>query len=156
MSSSLRDQIRKRQPFDSPEQEAFLNLLRTTDWLIRDVELVLKPARLSSTQYNVLRILRGAGEALSCGEIAARMITREPDMTRLLDRLEKRGLIARARDTEDRRIVHTHITAQGLELLAVLDDPVRNMHRQQLDHLGETKLGQLSRLLEEARERKQP
>jgi DNA-binding MarR family transcriptional regulator len=151
---NLRHEIGKRRPFDSAEQEAFLNLQRTADVLMRDVERMLKPAALSATQYNVLRILRGAGAAMACGEIAGRMITREPDMTRLLDRLEKRELVVRCRDTKDRRVVHTRITDQGLSLLHQLDKPVQDLHREQLAHLDESKLQQLSRLLEAARQRK--
>src|SRR5579872_5783638 len=88
---------------DFPEERAFLDLLRTTDMLSRSLSQVLKAEDLSATQYNVLRILRGAPEGLPCGEIASRMITRDPDVTRLLDRLEKRELISRCRETEDRR-----------------------------------------------------
>ena len=98
-----------------PEEMAFLDLLRTTDMLSRGLIPVLKTEDLSSTQYNVLRILRGAPEGLACGEIASRMITRDPDVTRLLDRLEKRGLISRCRETKDRRTVMTRITPGGLE-----------------------------------------
>ena len=94
---------------------AFLDLLRTTDILSRRLIPVLKSEDLSSTQYNVLRILRGAPAGLACGEIAGRMITRDPDVTRLLDRLEKRGLISRSRETKDRRTVMTRITSGGLE-----------------------------------------
>jgi len=126
----------------------------TGDLLARRLEPVLKAAEISPTQYNVLRILRGAGDALACGEIADRMITREPDMTRLLDRLEKRRLITRARQQADRRVVATRITPKGLELLESLDAPVIQMHKRQLGHLGQAKLRQLIELLEEARSRK--
>src|ERR1700693_5988005 len=104
----------------SPEETAFLDLLRTTDMLSRGLVQVLKTEDLSSTQYNVLRILRGAPEGLPCGEIANRMITRDPDVTRLLDRLEKRGLISRCRETKDRRTVRVRITEDGLKLLTRL------------------------------------
>src|SRR5215469_10930744 len=130
-----------------PEEAAFLDLLRTTDLLSRGPAQVIKSEDLSATQYNVLRILRGAPEGLACGEIGNRMITRDPDITRLLDRLEKRGLIARARDTKDRRMVLTRITAEGLKLLARLDEPVQEAHRRQLGHLGRERLKQLSELL---------
>src|SRR5215213_3270860 len=116
-----------------------LNLARTADVLQRDMAEVMKPWNLSPTQYNVLRILRGAGEPLACGEVADRMISRDPDMTRLLDRLEKRGLIGRCRGTEDRRVVKTRITPAGLKLLAELDDVVIKAHKAQLGHLGATK-----------------
>jgi DNA-binding MarR family transcriptional regulator len=152
MVSRLKDEIGKRKAFDSLEQEVFLNLLRTSDALMRDVEMLLKPAGLSSTQYNVLRILRGAGDdGLPCGEVAERMITHDPDMTRLLDRLEKRGLIARSRQADDRRVVKASITRDGLETLRALDQPVRQLHEKQLSHLGEKKLHMLMKLLEETR-----
>src|SRR5271169_4193053 len=92
-----------------PEEAVFLDLIRTTDMLSRGLVRVLKTEDLSSTQYNVLRILRGSPAGLPCGEIANRMITRDPDVTRLLDRLEKRGLIARWRETKDRRMVMAKI-----------------------------------------------
>ncbi|MGH9537257.1 MAG: MarR family winged helix-turn-helix transcriptional regulator [Terriglobales bacterium] len=129
----------------------FLDLLRTTDLLSRGLARLLKPEDLSATQYNVLRILRGSPQGLPCGEIASRMITRDPDVTRLLDRLEKRGLISRCRETQDRRTVVARITPQGLKLLASLDEPVRNAHRAQLGHLGRKRLIALSQLLSAAR-----
>jgi DNA-binding MarR family transcriptional regulator len=114
---------------------------------------VLKTEDLSGTQYNVLRILRGAPEGLPCGEIASRMITRDPDVTRLLDRLEKRGLISRCRETKDRRTVMTRIAPPGLKLLADLDEPIRDAHRKQLGHLGPKRLQTLAELLRLARGR---
>ena len=135
----------------SPEEAAFLDLLRTCDLLSRGPAKLLKSEDLSPTQYNVLRILRGSPEGLPCGEIGNRMITRDPDITRLLDRLEKRELISRCRETKDRRMVMTRITAGGLKLLARLDDAVQDLHRQQLGHLGADKLRQLGKLLAAAR-----
>ena len=134
-----------------PEEVAFVDLLRTTDLLSRRLAPVLKGEDLSSTQYNVLRILRGAGGDLTCGEIGDRMITRDPDITRLLDRLERRGLIVRHRDTRDRRTVMTRITVEGLRLLSRLDKPVQAAHRQQLGHLGRQRLHALTELLSLAR-----
>jgi MarR family transcriptional regulator, organic hydroperoxide resistance regulator len=131
----------------SPEEAAFLDLLRTTDVLSRRLSQVLKAEDLSSNQYNVLRILRGAPDGLSCGEIANRMITRDPDITRLLNRLEKRGLISRSREARDRRTVLTQITPAGLKLLARLDEPVQEAHRKQLGHLGRQRLRAMSELL---------
>jgi DNA-binding MarR family transcriptional regulator len=119
-----------------PEETAFLDLMRTTDILSRGLVKVLKSEGLSPTQYNVLRILRGAPEGLPCGEIADRMITRDPDITRLLDRLEKRALISRCRETKDR-----------------LDEPVETAHRKQLGHLGQERLRALKELLYAARAR---
>jgi DNA-binding MarR family transcriptional regulator len=137
----------KRQHVGCPEEAAFLDLLRTTDMLSRRLVPVLKTEDLSATQYNVLRILRGAPEGLACGEIAGRMITRDPDVTRLLDRLEKRGLISRGRETKDRRTVMARITPEGLTLLSRLDEPVQAAHRKQLGHLGRERLRTLVKLL---------
>jgi MarR family transcriptional regulator, organic hydroperoxide resistance regulator len=134
-----------------PEESAFLDLVRTTDVLSRGPVRVLKAQDLSGTQYNVLRILRGAPQGLACGEIASRMITRDPDVTRLLDRLEKRGLISRCRESRDRRTVMTRITPAGLKMLARLDEPVRAAHRKQLGHLGRKRLRALAALLRVAR-----
>src|SRR5438045_3048358 len=140
---------RRRAP--CPEEAAFLDLLRTCDLLSRGPGQVLKTESLSATQYNVLRILRGAPDGLPCGEIAHRMITRDPDITRLLDRLEKRGLISRCRETKDRRTVIARIRPDGLKLLSRLDEPVRAAHRKQLGHLGRERLRALTELLHAAR-----
>ena len=133
------------------EEEVFLDLLRTTDLLGRRVAMVLKPDDISGNQYNVLRILRGSPDGLTCGEIASRMITRDPDITRLLDRLEKRNLISRCRETKDRRMVMTRISPEGLKLLGRLDQPVEEAHRKQLGHLGRERLRALTELLHAAR-----
>ena len=134
-----------------PEEAAFLDQQRTCDLLSRGPAQILKAEDLSATQYNVLRILRGSPEGLPCGEIASRMITRDPDITRLLDRLEKRGLITRRRETRDRRMVTARIAPDGLKLLALLDEPVQDAHRRQLGHLGKDRLHGLAELLEAAR-----
>jgi DNA-binding MarR family transcriptional regulator len=136
-----------------PEEAAFINMARTVDLLSRPVARLLKSEDLSPAQYNVLRILRGSPEGLPCGEVGDRMISRDPDMTRLFDRMEKRGLIARARNDKDRRVVMAQITPAGLELLARLDQPVRDTHRKLLGHLGEARLRALGKLLEACRER---
>ena len=134
------------------EAEVFVNLLRAADALARGAEALLKPTGLSSPQYNVLRILRGAGsEGLACSEVGCRMISRDPDMTRLLDRMESRGLISRSREKEDRRVVKTRITSEGLRVLEKLDAPVQDLHRRQLHQLPAKELRQLSRLLERVR-----
>jgi DNA-binding MarR family transcriptional regulator len=135
----------------SPEEAAFLDLLRTADMLARAALGVLKAEDLSLTQYNVLRILRGAREGLACGEIAGRMITRDPDVTRLLDRMEKRGLISRVRESRDRRKVLARITPEGLKLVDRLDEPVQKIHRKHLGHLGKDQLRALAELLAAAR-----
>ena len=141
----------KRRRGPAPEEAVFLDIMRTADILSRGLIRVLKTEDVSSTQYNVLRILRGAPEGLACGEIASRMITRDPDVTRLLDRLEKRGLISRCRETKDRRTVMARITPEGLKLLGRLDEPVQAGHRKQLGHLGRERLRRLTELLSVAR-----
>ncbi|HEX9200714.1 MAG TPA: MarR family transcriptional regulator [Acidobacteriaceae bacterium] len=142
----------KKQTISSPEEMTFLELCRTTDLLSRHLSGLLKAEDLSSNQYNVLRILRGSPDGLPCGEIGNRMITRDPDITRLLDRLEKRGLISRCRETRDRRMVMARITPEGLDLLARMDEPVQQAHRRQLGHLGPERLRALTELLQAARE----
>jgi MarR family transcriptional regulator, organic hydroperoxide resistance regulator len=142
----------RRAPEPHLPEQVFLALWRTADALTRRPEALLKSVGLSGTQYNVLRILRGAGAAgLACREVGCRLISRDPDITRLLDRLETRGLITRTREQKDRRVVKTYITGKGLQILAKLDAPVQEMHRRQLRHLPPAKLRQLSRLLELAR-----
>ena len=133
------------------EHEAFLGLLRLSTSLNQDVAELLKAHGLSAPQFNVLRILRAAGDAgLTCGEVAARLITKDSDITRLLDRLERQGLVARGREPDDRRIVVTRLTARGTKVLAELDAPIAELHRSQLGHLGARKLQALVRLLDEA------
>jgi DNA-binding MarR family transcriptional regulator len=134
-----------------PEEAAYLDLVRTAEALSRPVVQLLKTEELSSAQYNVLRILRGSPNGLTCGEIGERMITRDPDITRLLDRMEKRGVISRSRDIKDRRVVLTRITTEGLDVLARLDQPVRDLHRRLLGHLGGDRLRTLRHLLEACR-----
>jgi len=137
--------------YGSREEDAFLDLLRTCDLLSRGLAHLLKAEDISATQYNVLRILRGSPAGLPCGEIASRMITRDPDVTRLLDRLERRGLISRSRDAKDRRAVVARITPDGLKLLERLDGPIQEGHRMQLGHLGRERLAELAELLAVAR-----
>jgi DNA-binding MarR family transcriptional regulator len=124
-------------------------LLRTADALQSSVEAQLKEFGLTGTQYNALRILRGAGaEGLPCSEVGERMITRDPDITRLLDRLQKRGLVERIRCKRDRRVVYGKITAAGLKLLREMDEPIEKHGREMLKHVGQGKLKQLIPLLE--------
>jgi DNA-binding MarR family transcriptional regulator len=152
VAGRIASEIKQSKPFDSLEQEAFLNLVRTADALTQFIQEALKPYDLSASQYNVLRILRGAGEAgLACGEIAGRMVAHDPDMTRMLDRLEKRGLVMRARGRKDRRVVMTQATPAALALLKSLDRPLRAAHERMLSHLGAARLRQLIELLEAAR-----
>ena len=136
-----------------PEEIAFLDLARTTEMLSGPIARLLKTEDLSPPQYNVLRILRGSPDGLTCSETGNRMITRDPDITRLMDRLERRKLISRSRDEKDRRIVLTRITGDGLDLLSRLDQPVRDLHRKLLGHLGPERLQALAELLEACRSR---
>ena len=146
--------MRQKKPSRRVEDEAFVNLLRTVDALMHGVAAALKPAGLSPAQYNVLRILRGAGHnGLACREIGERMITKDPDITRLLDRLEERDLISRSRDRADRRVITTRITDKGMRILKELDKPIEELHVKQLGHLGEQRLRSLVDLLEAARAR---
>jgi DNA-binding MarR family transcriptional regulator len=140
----------------SLESQIFVALLQAADSLGQQTEQLLKGAGLTGAQYNVLRILRGAEpEGLACRGIGDRMISHDPDMTRLLDRMEKRSLITRERQTDDRRVVKTRITPRGLTLLKTLDQPVHDLHKQQFRHIPATRLKSLGRLLQEVRARKQ-
>jgi DNA-binding MarR family transcriptional regulator len=142
-------------PAISLENRIFVALLQTTDTLAQEAEQLLKAAGLTGAQYNVLRILRGAEpEGLACRAIGDRMISHDPDITRLLDRMEKRLLITRERQTDDRRVIKTRITPQGLSLLKTLDQPVHDLHERQFRHMSAARLKILSDLLEEARVRK--
>jgi DNA-binding MarR family transcriptional regulator len=153
MARRLGEEIQQQKPFESLEQEAVLNVLRTADVLLQRITAVLKPFKLSHSQYNVLRILRGAGpEGLACREIGERMVTRDPDITRLLDRLEARGLLTRTRDQRDRRVITARITLEGRSLVDALDQPIAEVDRQPLQHLGEQRLRTLIRLLQLARD----
>jgi DNA-binding MarR family transcriptional regulator len=149
---ALRDEIKQTKPFQSAEQEAFLSLQRTAEHLRRKTAEVLKPWDLSMTQYNVLRILRGAGKhGLPCSEISARMVTADSDITRLLDRLEKKGLIERARSAKDRRIVTSLATRKAISLLSKLDVPVRESAKQLMGSLSAQELEALNATLERLR-----
>ena len=146
------DQPNPPKPSVSLEQEVYLRLQRTADSLAQALEQALRPSGLSATQYNVLRILRCAGEGgLSCAEIATRMLTHDPDVTRLLDRLERRKLIRRQRQPRDRRVIRTRITPAGLQILSTLDEPIAALHQRLLAHLGPERLQILNDLLAAAR-----
>ena len=151
MKSAIQADL-KPKPGSSPEEVAHLEMMRTMEALSHHFAQVFKTEDLSSTQYNVLRILRGAPEGLPCGEIGNRMVTRDSDITRVLDRLEKRSLVTRQRVSKDRRTVWTQITPEGLELLARLDDPIRAAHLELLGHLGTKRLKLLADLLRLARQ----
>jgi DNA-binding MarR family transcriptional regulator len=153
MIGRLGAEIKQPKPFRSPAEEAFLNVLRTSTVLLASLGDLLRDHGLSQPQYNVLRILRGAGDAgLPSGEVSERMVGRDPDVTRLLDRLEARGLVERQRGTVDRRVVTARITADGLAIVNALDEPVDALHLRTLGHLSDDELTTLSALLERARE----
>jgi DNA-binding MarR family transcriptional regulator len=155
MPLTLRDEIKQTKPFASLEQEAHLSLERSAAVIGHAFAEALKPFGVTPTQYNVLRILRGAGDAGLCrNEVRERLIAQVPDVTRLLDRLEEMQLIERERDGTDRRMVVARITRDGLRLLVRLDDPVQDIHRRQLGHMDMQQLQQLIDLLAEVRRAK--
>jgi len=151
---SLRQEIAQNPPFASLEEEAFLNLLRTTDSLQRTFHRKMRDWGITSTQYNVLRILRGAQpDGLTCAAIGDRMITAEPDITRLLHRLKALKLIRQRRDRQDRRAVWTQISEAGLELLKAMEPVIEKAPRELLGHMSRAELTEFVRLLELARKR---
>lgn len=152
MPGRLKSEIKQKRPFASLQEEVVLGMLRTADQLAVPMNEVLRRTDLSLSQYNILRILRGsAGQGLSCGDIAERMVRRDPDLTRLLDRLEKRGLVTRTRNTTDRRVVLAEIAPAGLRLLESLDGEVEATVKKTLGHMPASRLAMLRELLEEAR-----
>lgn len=152
MSIDLQTEIKQRAPFSSGEEKAFLNLLRTSALLEHAAASFLKEHGLTLTQYNALRILRGAGtEGLCRNEVSQRMVKPVTDATRLLDRMAAAGWVERHRENGDRRFVTARITREGLDLLATLDNPVLIFHQRQLGHMSEQDLAELSRLLGSAR-----
>jgi DNA-binding MarR family transcriptional regulator len=152
--SDLRSEIKQSKPFGSAEEEALLNIERTAAVLTHAFGDELKSYGITPTQYNVLRILRGAGKDGLCrNEVRDRLISQVPDVTRLLDRLEESGLIERERSTTDRRQVATRITSAGLALLRKLDDPIVEIQKRYLGHMTEKQLKTLAELLTLARER---
>jgi DNA-binding MarR family transcriptional regulator len=151
-SSRLQQEIGKRRPFGSAEEEALLNLLRTSDQVQIQFARLLRDYGLTPSQYNVLRILRGEGQPLPILEIAGRTVTVVPGITGLIDRLEQAGLVKRARCEEDRRIIYVAITESGLDLLSRLDGPLDELRRKLVSHMTKTELMTLIRLLEKVRE----
>jgi DNA-binding MarR family transcriptional regulator len=152
VAGRLQQEIHQTKAIRLLEEEAALNIVRTADVLMQVLADVLKPYLLSATQYNVLRILRGAGEqGASCKDIGSRLVTRDPDITRMMDRLEQRGLVIRDRAKEDRRVVTHRLTKPGLELVNELDRPIEALHQQNMRHMTGDKLRELVGLLEEIR-----
>jgi DNA-binding MarR family transcriptional regulator len=150
----IQEEIKQTKPFRSLEEKALIALLRTADQLQRRVAEMLKPHGVSPTQYNALRILRGAGaKGLACSEVGQRMLNRDPDITRLLDRLERRDLILRSREPKDRRVIKARITPAGLALLRSIDSHAEEFQRDLLGHMGQRRLESLIAMLEAAREK---
>jgi DNA-binding MarR family transcriptional regulator len=150
--ASLKSEIAQASPFASLEEEALLNLLRSSDVLHRAFHRRMRDWGVTSTQYNVLRILRGAQpRGLTCAAIGSRMITAEPDITRLLGRLKKLKLVKQQRDRCDRRVVWTQISETGLELLTAMDPVIDQVPRELLGHMSKAELTDLTRLLEMVR-----
>ncbi|HEX6630162.1 MAG TPA: MarR family transcriptional regulator [Gemmatimonadaceae bacterium] len=148
MTPTLQQDLRQQRPFTSPEQEAQLNIVRTGTMLVDAFEQLLRPYGISGTQYNVLRILRGAEpDGLCRNELRDRLLTRMPDVTRLLDRMEDAGLVTRARDAADRRLVSTRLTPEGRRLVDDLDAVTAEEHRRRLGHLSREQLDMLVELL---------
>ena len=153
MSGKLAKEIRLTKPFRSREEEAFLNLGRTYEFLAQRLGELLKQYQLTPTQYNMLRILRGAGaDGITCSQATERMISPDPDVTRLLDRMEAQNLIRRERSTEDRRVVITKITDRGLELVNRVDEPLDCLFLRIVGRVGAPKLRELIDTLEALRE----
>ncbi len=152
MSASLmKKESRKKLPFQSSEQEAVLNILRTGDQFQNRLGRLFRAHGLTPSQYNVLRILRGEGQPMPSLEVGSRMIQVVPAMTGLIDRLEKLALVRRKRCTEDRRVVYVDLTKKARELLKQLDKPVQQLEKKLIGHLGRKELAVLVRLLEKAR-----
>jgi DNA-binding MarR family transcriptional regulator len=152
MPRTLRDDLQQTKPFTSLHEEAILNIVRTSATLMDANDELVRPHGISSTQYNVLRILRGAEPAGLCrNELRDRLLTRMPDVTRLLDRMEEAGLVVRSRDNDDRRLVSTKITAAGRRVVDQLDAPIGELHRRLVGHLTATQLSDLIALLTLAR-----
>lgn len=149
----LQRELKKKRPFDSVEQEAALNILRTSDQLQNRFGRLFRQYGLTPSQYNVLRILRGEGKPLPCQEIGDRMIQVVPAMTGLIDRLEQQALVHRERCTDDRRVIFISLTSKAAALLAEIDEPLMNLHRELMGHLSHAELRELSRLLEKARQK---
>lgn len=148
----LQRELKKKRPFESPEQEAMLNLVRTNDRFQFRFARLFREHGLTPSQYNVLRILRGEGKPLPILEVADRMVAAVPGITGLIDRLEAMGLVTRERSTADRRVIYVAVTEKALEILARIDGPVVDLHKALIGHLTRHELNELVRLLEKARQ----
>ncbi len=152
MSTKLQSELKKKRPFDSLEQEAALNVVRTNDQLQIRFARLFREHGLTPAQYNILRILRGEGRPLPILEIASRTVTVVPGITGLIDRLEQAGFVHRERCEKDRRVIFVAITEKAVKILSHLDDPILCLHEKLMGHLARAELKELSRLLEKVRQ----
>ena len=154
MNGASQELLEQTKPSKSREEDVYLGIQIAAERLRAGFNDLFRSRGLTGAQYNVLRILRGTGKTgLSCREIGDRMISRDSDITRMLDRLESRGLIRRERQTDDRRVVLAFIAEAGLNLLTKMDRPVQELHKLQLGHMSASELDALSSLLKRARNR---
>ena len=151
-SGSLRQQLKKKGPFDSLQQEAMLSILRTSDLLENRLARLLREYDLTPSQYNAMRIMRGEGQPIPCLEVAVRMIQVAPAITRVVDQLVGRGLINKQQSRKDRRVFLVELNASGTRLLKKLDQPIQSLHQSLLGHVPKSNLKMLNRILEAARE----
>ena len=151
-SSQLQHELKKKRPFDMPQEEAALSVVRTSDQLQIRFARLMREYGLTPSQYNILRILRGEGKPLPILEIASRTITVVPGITGLIDRLERAGFVHRLRCEKDRRVIYVALTDQGIKTLADLDEPLLALHRKLTGHMSQGDLKDLIRLLEKLRE----
>ena len=151
VAGRIQEELKQNKPCANTREEAVLNIIRTADLLTQRIADLLKTQQLSPAQYNILRILRGSPDGLCCREVGDRLIARDPDVTRIMDRLEKRNLITRHRAKIDRRFVTAKLTREGLELVNLLDEPIQKLHATSISHMSDGKLSVLIELLENAR-----
>jgi DNA-binding MarR family transcriptional regulator len=152
VTPKLQQELKKKRPFELPEQEAALSIVRTSDQLQHCFARLLRAHDLTPSQYNILRILRGEGKPLPILEIASRTIAVVPGITGLIDRLEQAGFVNRLRCEKDRRVIYVALTDQGIQALAALDEPLMALHRKLLGHLSKSELMELIGVLEKVRE----
>ncbi len=152
MTTKLQNELKKKHPFETPEIEAILNIMRTSDQFENRFGKLFREYGLTSSQYNVLRILRGEGKPMPCLEIADRMVQVVPAITGLIDRLEKQDLVRRERSADDRRVIYIALTGKAIKLLGEIDKPDIELHKQLIGHLTRKELKELNRLLVKARE----
>lgn len=151
MARTLQDEIKKRKPFDSVEQEATLAIMRTSDLLENRIARLLREYNLTLSQYNVLRILRGEGKPMPCLEVADRMIQVAPAITRVMDQLLALGLVTKTQSNHDRRVFEVELTSEASRLLKKIDQPILDLHASLLSNVAKSDLTSLIRLLESVR-----